>query len=376
MMVGLKDVAQVAGVSVSTVSRVLTGSPLVNDETRARVQQAIDALDYRPNRVARRLRRDTARASLIGLIVPDIQNPFFAELVRGVESVAQRHGYMVFLGNSDEDAAKEKRYIDLMRSESVDGLLLPASSDIAETVSLLARQGLPIVCVDRRLPKATLDTVVADNVSGAHAAVDHLLRIGHRRVGFVGGRPEISTSRERLEGYRLALDEHGVAFDPSLVREGDSRQASGRALAQELLTMTDPPTALLVGNNLMTLGALEAIHVLRLRIPDDVAIVGYDDMSWALAFDPPLTAVRQPSFEIGARAAELLLQRIADPKRTASLVMLQPELVVRQSCGVGREAAIRARAHGQARARSAQRALTPGLRHPERSKGRVLRGPG
>ena len=181
MMVGLKDVAQVAGVSVSTVSRVLTGSPLVNDETRARVQQAIDALDYRPNRVARRLRRDTARASLIGLIVPDIQNPFFAELVRGVESVAQRHGYMVFLGNSDEDAAKEKRYIDLMRSESVDGLLLPASSDIAETVSLLARQGLPIVCVDRRLPKATLDTVVADNVSGAHAAVDHLLRIGHRR---------------------------------------------------------------------------------------------------------------------------------------------------------------------------------------------------
>src|SRR5690349_6681463 len=134
-MVGLKDVAKIAGVSVSTVSRVLTGSPLVNEETRARVQRAMDALEYRPNRVARRLRRDTARASLIGLIVPDIQNPFFAELVRGVESVAQKHGYMVFLGNSDEDGAREKRYIDLMRAESVDGLILPPSSDIAQTVA-------------------------------------------------------------------------------------------------------------------------------------------------------------------------------------------------------------------------------------------------
>ena len=157
-----------AGVSVSTVSRVLTGSPLVNADTRKRVQQAMDALEYQPNRVARRLRRDTANASLIGLIVPDIQNPFFAELVRGVENVAQRHGYMVFLGNSDEDESRERRYLELMRAESVDGVILPASSDLAETVSRLARQGLPVVCVDRRLPRATLDTVVADNVHGAH----------------------------------------------------------------------------------------------------------------------------------------------------------------------------------------------------------------
>jgi DNA-binding LacI/PurR family transcriptional regulator len=345
MMVGLKDVARVAGVSISTVSRVLTGSPLVNDATRARVQQAMDALEYRPNRVARRLRRDTARASLIGLIVPDIQNPFFAELVRGVESVAQQHGYMVFLGNSDEDAAREKRYVDLMRAESVDGLLLPPSADNAETVAGLARAGLPVVCVDRRLPKVTLDTVVADNVHGAHEAVDHLLRIGHRRIGFVGGRPQLSTTRERLQGYRQALEEHGVPFDPALVREGDSRQAGGRRHARELLEQASPPTALLVGNNLMTLGALETIHGMGLRIPDDVAIVGYDDMPWALALNPPLTAVRQPGYEIGRRGAELLLQRLDDPKRSTSLVMLQPELVVRESCGAGRESKIRIRAH-------------------------------
>src|SRR5690349_15927650 len=176
-MVGLKDVAKIAGVSVSTVSRVLTGSPLVNEETRTRVQQAIDQLDYRPNRVARRLRRDTARANLLGLIVPDIQNPFFAELVRGVESVAQRHGYMVFLGNSDEDPEQERRWVELMRAESVDGLLLPPSSDNAPTVAALAREGLPVVFVDRRLPRVPLDAVVADNAHGAYEAVSHLLRL-------------------------------------------------------------------------------------------------------------------------------------------------------------------------------------------------------
>jgi DNA-binding LacI/PurR family transcriptional regulator len=353
MMVGLKDVARVAGVSISTVSRVLTGSPLVNEETRSRVQRAMDALEYRPNRVARRLRRDTARASLVGLIVPDIQNPFFAELVRGVESVAQQHGYMVFLGNSDEDAAKEKRYVDLMLAESVDGLILPPSSDNAQTVAALARAGLPVVCVDRRLPKVSLDTVIADNEHGAYVAVDHLLRLGHRRIGFVGGRPQLSTSKERLQGYWTALEEHGVAFDAAIVREGDSRQSGGRDMARELLTLPHPPTALLVGNNLMTLGALETIHALGRRIPDDVAIVGYDDMPWALALDPPLTAVRQPSYELGRRAAELLLARVEDPQRSTSLVVLQPELVVRQSCGAGREPKSRTRRHDRATSRAA-----------------------
>ncbi|HKG92879.1 MAG TPA: LacI family DNA-binding transcriptional regulator [Gemmatimonadaceae bacterium] len=349
MMVGLKDVARVAGVSVSTVSRVLTASPLVNEATRERVQRAMDELQYRPNRVARRLRRDTANASLIGLIVPDIQNPFFAELVRGVESVAQRHGYMVFLGNSDEDESQERRYLELMRAESVDGVILPASSDIAQTVVELARDGIPVVCVDRRLPRAGLDTVIADNVHGAQVATDHLLRVGHRRIGFIGGRPELSTSQERLQGYRQALQEHGLELDRSLVREGDSRQESGRRMAKELLEMESPPGALLVGNNLMTLGALEAIHSLGLRIPEDVAIVGYDDVPWALALNPPLTAIRQPSYEIGQRAAELLLRRIEEPNRSTTLVTLQPELVVRGSCGAGKEAKIRARTRRQDR---------------------------
>jgi LacI family transcriptional regulator/LacI family repressor for deo operon, udp, cdd, tsx, nupC, and nupG len=333
-MVGLKDVGRLAGVSVSTVSRVLTRSSLVNDVTRERVQRAIDALGYQPNRVARRLlRKDAARGNLVGLVVPDIENPFFADVVRGVEDVTRQRDYVLFLGNSDENAERATRYLDLMRAESVDGVILPASADIEPCVARLVAAGTPVVCVDRRVPGVDVDTVVADNVRGAREAVEHLLAVGHRRIAFVGGRADLSTTRERFEGYRGALAGHRVAVDDALVRTGDSRQESGRRLTRELLELSDPPTAILVGNNLMTLGALEAIHLARRRIPDDVAVIGYDDMPWALALNPPLTAVRQPGYEMGRRAAELLLRRIQEPGCRPSVVTLQPELVVRRSCG-------------------------------------------
>jgi len=343
-VIGLKDVARLAGVSMATVSRVLTRPELVSPATRERVRDAAEALHYRPSRVARRLRRQAPRANLVGLIVPDIQNPFFADLARGVENVAQQGGYMVFLGNSDEEAAKERRYLELMRAESVDGLILLPSSDIEPAVADLARGGIPVVCVDRRLPTASVDTVVADNVRGAYEAVEHLLRLGHRRIGFLQGRAQLSTSQERRQGYRRALEAAGIGFDAALVREGDSRPDSGRTLARELLLQAQPPSALLVGNNPMTLGALETIHLLGLRIPDDVAIIGYDDMPWALAVEPQLSAVRQPGYEIGRRATELLLQRIEDPTRSTRMLLLQPELMVRQSCGAGRGMAAGGRA--------------------------------
>jgi LacI family transcriptional regulator/LacI family repressor for deo operon, udp, cdd, tsx, nupC, and nupG len=334
-MARLQDVARIAEVSISTVSRVVNEPELVNKETRRRVQKAIDQLGFLPNRVARRLRGEGGEAKLIGLVLPDIQNPFFADLARGVEDVAQRHGYLVFLGNTDEDAAKEKLYLDVMRAESVDGIIVPPSSETDEAVADLVRRKLPVVCVDRSLRRGKVDTVVVDNVRGAREAMEHLIGLGHRRIGFIEGLPQLSTSRERLQGYRQALEEHGIAFDPSLVLQGDSRQASGRELTRELLALPERPTALLVGNNLMTLGALEMIHQKGLRIPEDVAILGYDDMPWALALNPPLTAVRQPGDEVGRRAMELLLQRIRDPQRSVSLVMMQPELVVRKSCGAG-----------------------------------------
>jgi len=332
-MTRLREVAERAGVSAATVSRVVNDPSVVSEGTRARVQAAIRELGYRPSRVARRLRVEGGRSSLVGLVIPDIQNPFFADLARGVEDTAQRHGYAVFLGNSDDDVEKERRYLELMRSELVDGVILPPVSETDAAALEMARSGIPFVCVDRRLPRAKVDTVVVDNVGGAYEAVEHLLAMGHRRIGFLVGRPEVSTSRERLEGYRRALADHGIEHDPALVVTGDSRQATGRERTLEILASPVPPTALLVGNSLMTLGAMEALNASGVRVPDELALVGYDDMPWALAVSPPLTVVRQPGYELGSRAMDLLLQRIREPGRSPSLVMLQPELVVRRSSG-------------------------------------------
>ena len=332
-MARLQDVASAAGVSVATVSRVLSHPELVNGETRARVQRSIAELRFRPSRVARRLRAGRGPTNLVGLVIPDIQNPFFADLARGVEDVAQAHGYVTILANSDEDTEKEAQYLDALRAESVDGVILPPVSPGAEAAARLADAGIPVVYVDRRPRRITGDTVVIDNERGARDATEHLLRLGHQRIGLIAGRPPLSTSQERLAGYRHALEEAGIPFDDSLVGRGESRQLEAERATRVMLASDHRPTALLVSNGLMTLGALEAIHGLGLRIPDDVALVGYDDMPWALAMDAPLTVVRQPARAMGDRAMELLLRRVADPTREVQLVALQPELVVRRSCG-------------------------------------------
>lgn len=330
-MTKLAEVARRAGVSPATVSRVVNEPQMVREETRARVEAAITELGYRPSRVARRLRVRCGRSALLGLVIPDLQNPFFADLARGVEDAAQRQGWTVLIGNTDEDAEKERRYLQVMGAESVDGVILPPSSGRCPAAEELLRSGTPIVCVDRRLTGARVDTAVIDNVRGAYEATAHLVDEGHRRIALIHGRRQLSTSTERSEGYRAALADHGIAFDPSLTCAGDSRQPSGRHLTDQLLALTRPPSALLVGNSMMTLGALEAIREGGLRIPQDIAVVGYDDMPWALALDPPLSVVRQPGYELGTRAAELLLQRIRDPGRSTTLLTLQPELVVRGS---------------------------------------------
>ena len=330
-MASLLEVARRAGVSPSTVSRAMSRPDLVNDETRARVEATIRELGYRPSRVARRLRVAQGSSDLIGVVIPDLQNPFFADLARGVEDVATRHGYTVLIGNSDESVEKEARYLNAMMAEAVDGIILPPCCEGRSTAVDLARAGVPLVCVDRRLDKARVDTVVVDNVRGAAEATEHLIGLGHRRIGYLEGKQGVSTTRERLEGYRAALAAHEIVVDPAVVVSGDSRPESGRRLAAKLLDLPDRPTALLVGNGMMTLGALEAIHAQGLRIPDELAVVGYDDMPWALALTPALTVVRQPGYELGVRAMELLRQRIREPARSITTVMLEPELVVRGS---------------------------------------------
>lgn len=331
-MVSLKDVAQHANVSIATVSRAISHPDKLAPPTLLLVQQAMRDLGYKPNRVARRLRQKSGRRHLLGLIIPDIQNPFFAEMARGVEDVAYANEFAVMLCNSDEDLKKEAFYLDVMQSESVDGIILPPINDQDPAIMRLASAGMPIVSVDRSLVNSSLDKVEVDNRQGAYEAVDHLIKLGHRRVAMIAGRQNVSTSRERRAGYEEALKANQLSVQETLIRTGDNKQASGHALAEELLALSPRPTALFVSNNLMTVGAMEAIHKHGLRIPQDVAIIGFDDLPWAEALDPPLTVVRQPAYEVGRAAAELLLKRLSEPEAPAVWLRLRPKLILRSSC--------------------------------------------
>jgi LacI family transcriptional regulator len=331
-MSSLTDVAKRAQVSIATVSRVINNSDKVVPETRDVVHRAMKELGYKPNRVARRLRQKGGKRHLLGLIIPDIQNPFFAEIARGVEDVAYANEFAVMLCNSDENQKKEQFYLDVMCAESVDGIILPPLSERDAAVLKLVESGLPIVTVDRSLTNASIDKVEVDNRRGAYEATEYLIKRGHKRIGLITGRMNISTSRERRQGYDDAIADNGLAAQPEYIRGGDFKQASGRALAEELLALPSRPSALFVLNNLMAVGALEAIHARKLRIPEDVALIGFDDLPWAEALDPPLTVVRQPAYEVGRSAAELLLKRLGDPKRPETHLKLLPKLIIRSSC--------------------------------------------
>jgi len=336
-MATLKDVAREADVSVSTVSRVFNNPEKVRPDTREAVQKAAEALGYQPSRVARRLRLKEGKANLIGLVIPDIQNPFFADVTRGVEDVARDNDYALILSNSDEDPEQQRRAVDTLKTESVDGVIVPPVSTEDPEVTRLLEENIAVVCVDRRLESARVDTILSDNRKGAYEAVTHLIELGHERIGFIGGVPRISTSTERREGYEQALRDHDLPVDPELIKEGDSRRERGTYLTNDLLDLDNPPTALFTGNNLTTLGALSAINVRGLDVPGDVALVGYDDIPWPMALNPPPTVVDQPGYEMGQRAAQILLERLAHPDRAATTVTLQPKLVVRTSCGAAAE---------------------------------------
>ena len=335
-MATLEDVAREADVSISTVSRALNNSEKVHPDTKAHVKQVAEDLGYMPSRVARRLRLKGGRANLLGLVIPDIQNPFFADVTRGVEDVAQAHGYALILSNSDEDADKQRLALEILQTEDVDGVIVPPVGAEDSAIDELLDSGIAVVCVDRRLPGTRVDTILSDNRKGAYQAVSHLIDLGHERIGFIGGIPHISTLTERRAGYERALRDHDLPVDPALIMEGDDRREQGKIFTNELLSLAAPPTALFTGNNLTTLGALAALNERGVEVPDEMALVGYDDVPWPMALNPPPTVVDQPGYEMGARAAEILLGRLQAPDRSPTTVTLQPKLIVRRSCGAER----------------------------------------
>lgn len=317
--------------SIATVSRVINNDPKVSKETVLKVQASIKALDYKPNRVAQRLRSSNSKTKLLGLIIPDIQNPFFVDVVRGVEDYAYRNNFAVMIGNFGQDEKKEKLYLDIFQSENIDGLIVAPIHGKDEGIENLVKNGIPVVCIDRGLTDIEVDIVKVDNELGAFNAVDHLLSIGHRRIAFISGNFKIPTYTGRLEGYKKALRKYGIPFDEKLVFAKNADYKSGFDLANLILELEERPTAVFSGNNLLTLGALEAIHSKNIKIPEEISIIGFDDMPWSISLNPPLTAVRQPGFDIGRKAAEMLYERIANPSKKNESVILDTELMIRKS---------------------------------------------
>ena len=335
MSVTLQDVARHASVSTATVSRVLADKPYVSEETRQRVLDSVKILGYQPNRVARSLRAQSAKT--IGLIISDIQNPFFTALVRAVEDVAYAHGYPIFLCNSDEDLDKETLYIDLMCAERVAGVVISPTRETNTPCRKLVEAGIPLVSVDRRIHDLDVDAVTVDNYGASFELAVHLLDHGHRRIGAVFGPPTTTTGRERREGFVRALKARGLPVCAELVCSGSPKESLGYRFAQHVLSSSDPPTALYAGNNLLAMGALRAIQEFGLRIPQDVALVSFDELDWMSLVRPALTVVAQPIYELGSRATGLLLERIQDGSRPTQNVVLSPRLLVRQSSAYRRE---------------------------------------
>jgi LacI family transcriptional regulator len=333
-MATVHDVARRAGVSTSTVSHVVNGTRYVSDELRERVMAAMRELDYTPNAAARML--TLKRSHTIGLIVSDIRNPFFASVARGVEDVAQERGYTLVLCNSDENADRETACLNALETRAVDGVLLASAGVADEHLSRLVKAGFPIVLVDRDLPELGAPAVLLDNEGAAYSAVRHLITRGHRRIAMISGRAAISTTTERIAGYRRALQEAGITTDDRLVVSGASTSEGGAVAANAVLDVHPRPTAIFSGNNLMSIGALQAIVNRGLTVPEQIALVGFDDFPfpWSDAFRPHLTTVAQPTYELGRRAAELLVQRLKGGSFTsAPRVVLDGQLVVRESSG-------------------------------------------
>jgi LacI family transcriptional regulator len=331
-VVTIKDVAREAGVSVGTASQALGGNPAVREATRRRVLAVAVRLRYQPSALARGL--VTRRTHTVGLLISDIGNPFFIKAVRAVEDVAQENGYNVILCNTDEDPAKEREYLRVLMEKRVDGIILATTAKNLRAVRDVRWQRIPLVLFDRELPGVSNDTVKVDGVAGGRMATRHLLDLGHRRIAIIHGPVERSTGADRLQGYLAALRAAAVPPVPELIREGNFKQESGSRLTEELLNLASPPTALFCTNNLMTVGALQALRGRGIRIPDDLSLIGYDDMEWWTLTNPPLTTVAQPVYDLGREAMRLLLERIGAGKpRRPERVILKPELIIRESSG-------------------------------------------
>lgn len=330
-MITMADVARVAGVSVSTVSHVINDTRIVRDETRAAVLAAIERTGYTHNTIARAL--VTASTRSIGLAIPVITNAYFTDVIHAIETQASTASYTLLLVDPREDPAYELQAVRALRERRVDGIIVaPAADPQRRSLAYLAANSVPTVLVDR-LASDEFDQVGPENEEPTATLTRHLAELGHRRIGMVAGLAGLSTTDERLSGYRLGLTRSDLPYDEALVVDGGSQIEPAREAVHRLLTLPKSPTALVVSNNLMTIGTLRALREAGKRVPDDVALTAFDDFEWADLLTPRLTTMAQPRFDLGTTAVRLLMDRLADPHRPPRTVRLAPQFMHRESCG-------------------------------------------
>lgn len=325
LMPSIKDVAKIAGVSTATVSRVLGNNAHIREETRQRVMEAVNQLNYRPNLIARSLRAQ--KSAKIGLVVSDIRNPFFTAIGRAVEDSAYDQGYSVLMCNTDENPEKEEMYLNLLHDENVAGIIFSPTQQFSAGLKSY-KSNIPFVIIDRVVKGGQVDMVLLDNIAAAYELTTHLIENGYRKLAGLFGNTS-TTGQERNKGFRKALNDHQLkplaeSFTPPRIQNGYETVFA-------LLDQADIPDAIFTSNSLLTAGAFQAVRHHRLRIPGDVALVGFDETTWGAMVEPPITLIAQPTEEIGRTATELLFQRIEEPTRSPKTVILKGNLIVRGS---------------------------------------------
>lgn len=325
----MKDVARLAGVSTATVSRILNSPDAGRPETRRRVAAAVKKLGYEPNVSARNLRIN--RTATIIVVLPDINNPFFSFIVRGIEDVAHEQGFSVLLCNTDNDLQRELQYTKIIGRRGADGAIV-LTARVSSPHILKMAERVPVVLACEYIDGA-VSQVSIDNVGAAMDATRHLIQLGHRRIAYVNGPPDVILSRDRLRGYTLALQQAGLPVLEELIAPGTFYLESGVEAARRLLGLPEPPTAVFCANDEMAIGFIRAAEAMGRRVPDDVAVVGFDDIRFASFYRPALTTVAQPMYEIGRRAAQLLLDQVGGKADGPQSIVLPHRLVVRESCG-------------------------------------------
>ncbi|HHV80827.1 TPA: LacI family transcriptional regulator [bacterium] len=324
--VNIQEVAKEAGVSPSTVSRALNGFPGISEKTRERIVEIARKLNYRPNYRGQIL--TTQSTKNIGLLITDIANPFFPELVMGAEEYASKSGYTVLLGNTSESEEKETNYLDFFSRGPVDGIIISASRVSNEHIIMLAEEGLPIVVINRILEHPKISYVSTDMEKGGYLATMHLLRLGHSKIAFINGPKHSEVSQRRLEGYKKALKEAGIDYNSDLISFNVPVSESGYKEAIKLLCTGEAPTAIFTYNDVMAFGVIKAAKELGIKIPEELSVVGFDDIFFSSFTDPPLTTIKQFKEELGRMAVELLFKLMEGERES---LLIEPELIIRNT---------------------------------------------